>query len=60
MPGRQYHRRAYTIYHVTFEIEETGERIEFQVTGSEFGMLAQGDIGALTYQGTRYKGFDRA
>lgn len=48
---------SYTQYYVTFEAE--GERLELQVTGREYGMLAQGDRGTLTSQGTRYKGFER-
>ncbi len=44
---------------VTFELEK-GERIELGVKGSEYGMLAEGDRGRLSYQGTRYLGFERA
>lgn len=47
-----------TTYYVTFEFE-TGERAEFRVRGTEFGMLADGDKGSLKYQGTRYLGFER-
>jgi hypothetical protein len=45
-------------YYVTFELQN-GERIELGVKGPEYGMLAEGDIGELTYQGTWYKGFQR-
>lgn len=48
-----------TSYHVTFEVE-SGDRIELGVSGSEYGMLVEGDRGRLTFQGTRYKGFTRA
>jgi hypothetical protein len=48
-----------TSYYVTFEVP-TGERREFTVSGSEYGMLGEHDAGLLTYQGTRYKGFQRA
>ncbi len=51
------HGHSYTQYYVTFEAE--GERVELQVTGREYGMLAAGDWGDLTNQGTRYKGFER-
>lgn len=48
-----------TSYYATFEQEETGERIELKVNGRTYGMIAEGDQGALTYQGTRYKSFER-
>lgn len=48
-----------TWYYVTFEIDG-GERKEFGMSGHEYGLLAQGDSGSLTYQGTRYKGFARS
>ncbi len=47
-----------TSYYVTFELEN-GERMELSVKGSEYGMLAECDTGALSYQGTRYLGFER-
>jgi hypothetical protein len=47
-----------TSYYVGFELE-SGERKEFPVSGNEYGMLAEGDKGTLTYQGTRYQGFQR-
>jgi hypothetical protein len=47
-----------TDYYATFELE-TGERMEFSLYGKDYGMLAEGDEGALTYQGTRYHGFER-
>ena len=46
-----------TSYYVTFELEN-GERMELSVKGPEYGMLAEGDTGALSYQGTRYLGFE--
>ncbi|MFC4101796.1 DUF2500 domain-containing protein [Paenibacillus xanthanilyticus] len=49
---------ASTNYYVTFEFHD-GARIELPVKGSEFGLLAEGDAGVLTHQGTRYKGFRR-
>jgi len=30
------------------------------VAGQEFGMLIEGDRGMLSFQGTRYLGFDRS
>ena len=47
-----------TSYYVTFELRG-GERLEFPMLGNQFGLLAEGDRGRLTHQGTRYKGFDR-
>ena len=49
---------TYTRYFVTFELE-TGSRMELGVKDSEYGMLAEGDQGVLTYQGTRYIGFEQ-
>ncbi|MEZ4510039.1 MAG: DUF2500 domain-containing protein [Eubacteriales bacterium] len=47
-----------TYYYVTFEVE-SGDRMEFHVSGDEFGLLAEGDTGKITFQGTRYLGFTR-
>ncbi|MDO4793870.1 MAG: DUF2500 domain-containing protein [Filifactor alocis] len=49
---------AYTSYYVTFEDGE-GRRTEFRVPAKEYGYLAEGDIGLLEYQGTRYLSFER-
>lgn len=47
-----------TTYYVTFQVE-SGDRLELCVGGREYGQLAEGDVGRLTFQGTRYLGFDR-
>ena len=47
-----------TWYYVTFQVE-SGDRIELPVSGREYGLLAEGDRGRLTFQGTRYLGFAR-
>ncbi|MDR7236650.1 DUF2500 domain-containing protein [Neobacillus drentensis] len=47
-----------TWYYVTFQFE-SGDRIEFSVSGLEYGLLAEGDIGEVEFQGTRYHGFTR-
>lgn len=47
-----------TWYYVTFQVE-SGSRFELPVEGTDFGMLAEGDRGKLTFQGTRYLGFQR-
>lgn len=49
---------AYTDYYVTFQVE-SGDRMEFKVKGEEYGLLAEGDLGKLTFQGTRYLGYER-
>ena len=48
-----------TAYFATFQVE-SGDRMEFSVSGAEYGMLAEGDQGSLTFQGTRYLGFERS
>jgi hypothetical protein len=52
------HHSTSTSYYVTFEFE-SGDRLELHVPHSEFGYLIEGDMGRLTFQGTRYKGFQR-
>lgn len=47
-----------TYYYCTFE-DEYGQRYELQVSGKEYGQLVEGDVGTLTYQGTRYHEFQR-
>ena len=50
---------AQTAYFATFEMP-TGERRELAMPVREFGLIADGDTGQLTYQGTRFKGFKRS
>lgn len=50
---------TYTRYFATFEMDN-GRRMELNVKDSEYGMLAEGDQGRLSFQGTRYLGFERA
>ena len=38
-----YHSTSSTSYYVTFQVE-SGDRMELQVSGREYGMLAEGDI----------------
>ena len=47
-----------TWYYATFQVE-SGDRMEFSVSGKEYGMLAEGDKGQLSFQGTRYLSFAR-
>ncbi len=49
---------SYTTYFVTFEVQ-SGDRMELEVDGSEYGMLVEQDLGLLSFQGTRYKSFER-
>lgn len=52
------HTTGSTWYYATFEVE-SGDRLELALSGSEYGMLAEGDTGKLTFQGTRYLSFER-
>lgn len=52
-----HHTTHSTTYYVTFQVE-SGDRMELPVAGHEYGMLIEGDRGSLTFQGTRYLGFD--
>lgn len=47
-----------TSYYITFEYEN-GERQEFMVSASVFSQFAAGDLGTLTWQGTRFHDFQR-
>ena len=53
-----HHTTHSTTYYVTFQVE-SGDRMELQMAGHEFGMLIEGDRGNLSFQGTRYLGFER-
>lgn len=50
--------RDYTNYYATFQFE-SGDRLELELKGHEYGLLVEGDKGKLTFQGTRYLGFER-
>ena len=53
-----HHMSSSTTYYATFEVA-SGDRLEFQIRDSEYGMLAENDTGKLTFQGTRFLGFVR-
>ena len=53
-----HHTTHSTTYYVTFQVE-SGDRMELNVAGHEYGLLVEGDRGNLTFQGTRYLGFQR-
>jgi hypothetical protein len=52
------HHMSTTTYYATFEVH-SGDRLEFEIRDTEYGQLAEGDRGTLTFQGTRYLGFER-
>ena len=47
-----------TTYYATFQVE-SGDRLELAIPGSQYGYLAEGDTGRLTFQGTRFLSFER-
>ena len=53
-----HHSSTSTSYYVTFQVE-SGDRMELHMAGHEYGLLIEGDSGNLTFQGTRYLGFER-
>ncbi|MNM86227.1 hypothetical protein D3C76_62250 [compost metagenome] len=58
MWGSGNHSNLSSNYYITFEFEDSS-RIELYVTHSYYGIISVGDRGTLTYQGTRFKDFDR-
>ena len=65
LPARVVSRRtavwgehAHTIYYATFELQN-GNRVELSMNGQEYGMLADGDLGTLTYRGPKFISFVR-
>ena len=53
-----HHHHTSTSYYVTFQVD-SGDRMELDVAGEEYGLLVEGDRGNLSFQGTRYLGFER-
>lgn len=47
-----------TTYYVTFEVS-SGDRMELLIPSTEYGLLVEGDVGELSFQGTRYLSFIR-
>lgn len=56
--GDELHTTTSTRYFATFQVE-SGDRMELQMNGQDYGMLVEGDRGRLTFQGTRYLDFQR-
>lgn len=52
------HMSSSTTYFATFEVP-SGDRMELVVSANEYAMLSENDTGKLTFQGTRYLGFER-
>lgn len=53
-----HHTTTSTHYFATFEVV-SGDRMELEMDGQDYGMLVEGDCGTLSFQGTRYLGFRR-
>ena len=53
-----YTHSSSTTYYAAFEVE-SGDRMEFHITGLQYGKLREGDTGTLSFQGTRFLSFDR-
>ena len=56
--GDHHHSHTSTSYYVTFQLG-SGDRMELHVPDTEYGLLVEGDKGNLSFQGTRYLGFER-
>ena len=47
-----------TSYYVTFQVT-SGDRIELCIPENVYGYMVEGDYGNLSFQGTRFLGFER-
>lgn len=54
-----YDTSTFTSYYVTFQVE-SGDRMEFEVDGSDYGLLVQGDIGKLSFRAPAILGLSGA
>ena len=52
------HTTTSTTYYATFQVA-SGDRMELRLSGRAYGLLAEGDTGLLTFQGTRFLDFQR-
>lgn len=57
--GNSHHVSTSHSYYATFQVD-SGDRMELCLPGREFGLLVEGDQGLLTFQGTRFLGFERS
>lgn len=46
-------------YYVTFQVE-SGDTMEFSVSGTEYDEMTEGETGKLSFQGSRFLAFDKA
>lgn len=53
-----YHMTTSVTYFVTFQVE-SGDQMKFTVNGNEYETLQEGMHGKLSFQGSRYIGFER-
>lgn len=53
-----YSTSSFTSYYATFQVE-SGDRLELNIPSGQYGYLAEGDRGRLTFQGTRFLSFER-
>jgi len=53
-----FHTSSTSWYYLTFQVA-SGDRMEFLVPDTAYGLLVEGDQGGLTFQGTRFLGFQR-
>ena len=56
--GEHHMSSTSTSYFVTFQVE-SGDRMELHLSGSQYGLIVEGDRGLLTFQGTRFLNFER-
>lgn len=56
--GAAAHSYTDTDYYATFQVE-SGDRFELSLPGREYGLIVEGDRGKLSFQGTRFLGFER-
>ena len=56
--GEHHMSSTSTSYYVTFQVE-SGDRMELHLSGSQYGLIVEGDRGLLTFQGTRFLNFER-
>jgi hypothetical protein len=56
---KQFINQIFTWYYITFvdNGDNNATKITFKVGKTDYRNLEEGDVGELTYQGTRYKGF---
>lgn len=53
-----YHTTTSIMHYVTFQVE-SGDRMDFSVDSTTYEMLLEGDAGRLSFQGSRYLGFEK-